>query len=94
VLKVPPVQPEPPEVFGAVAWIVNWVEPVGVVELVWMVKVEVPVPPVSATGLVLNDAVAPVGSVVVILRVALQFPLPLEFNVTKYVAELPVNTGT
>jgi hypothetical protein len=51
--------------------------------------VDVPVPPVSVTGLVPNEGVAPVGNVVVTLRLALQVPPPFEVKVIAYVAELP-----
>ena len=87
VVKVPPVQLLP--LFGALACIVNDVVAAGVAALVVRVNVEVPVPPVSVTGFVLNSCVTPAGSADVILSVALQVPLPFESKVIKYVAEPP-----
>ena len=76
--------PGPQPVPGA-AWTVNVVEPGGVAPVVLIVKVEpwLVLLPVLTTGLGLNEAVAPVGNVVVTLRVALQLPFaPLKFTVT------------
>ena len=57
-----------------------------------IVKVEVLVGLVTEAGL--NEALAPEGNDVVILKVAVQaVPLPLKFALTPYVAELPAVTG-
>jgi len=59
-----------------------------------MVSVEFTLPPVLVTELGLNDAVAPEGSAVVMLRGEVhELPLPLKFTVMVYAAELPGATG-
>ena len=83
-VTVPPLHPCPPGALGAVADTVKFDEPPGVVLVVLMVKVEftamLPVPPVTEDEL--NENVAPAGNAVVIVRLAVQLPLPLKSTVT------------